>query len=477
MSINSISPIDGRYFNKVFTLSDYFSEKALIKNRILVEIKYLISLTNERKLNLKKLSNNEIDLLNGLIQITDDDAEIIKKIENSDYNDIPATNHDVKAIEYFLKFKLSNTSIKEILEMIHFGLTSEDVNNISYALMIKDGFNKVIFPELINLYDNLLNLAKEYKNLPMLARTHGQPASPTTFGKEILVFINRLKQEFEMISKIKILSKLNGATGNFNAHFIAYPEIDWINFSKKFINSLNGNNELKIKYCSRMPLEIQHNPITTQIEPHDSYCRLFDSMKRINTILIDFCNDLWRYISDAWIKQKPVKGEVGSSAMPHKINPIDFENAEGNLGIANSLLTFFSSKLMISRLQRDLSDSTVLRNIGASFAHSLLAYKSILKGLSKIEINKEVILNTLESSIEVLAEAYQSILRTSGIEKPYELLKELTRGKKITLKDYHTFIETLSIDKKVKDKLKSITLSSYTGLAPKIVDDFSPEIF
>ncbi|HPO50812.1 MAG TPA: adenylosuccinate lyase, partial [Spirochaetota bacterium] len=338
-----------------------------------------------------------------------------------------------------------------------------DINNLSYSLMLKDGFNEVIYKEILKLYNTLYELSLEYKDLPMLARTHGQPATPTTFGKEILVFVSRLKEELRLLPEVKLLSKLNGATGGYNAFNVSFPETDWQKFSEKIINGFNNDS---------VPLKISFNKVTTQIEPHDSLSRIFDAMKRINTILIDFSQDIWRYISDGWIKQKVIKGEIGSSAMPHKVNPIDFENAEGNLGIANSLFSFFSSKLMISRLQRDLSDSTVLRNIGVSLSHSLLAYCSLAKGLSKIEINSDLITESLRNTPEIIAEAYQNILRMSGVDKPYELLKEVTRGKESRIEDFHVFVENLKINDDIKKRLLLIRPENYIGLSSKIVEEF-----
>jgi adenylosuccinate lyase len=478
MIIKSISPIDGRYSTKTSELIPYFSEKALIKYRIYIEIKYLISLFNEKKLGLRELTGKEINLLESLYYISDNDAELIKTIETKGYKDIPATNHDVKAVEYFIKLKLANTSLKDVLEMIHFALTSEDINNNAYSLMVRDGFNQGLFPKIIEIYDVLNSLSKKYKDYAMLARTHGQPASPTTFGKEILVFVSRIKEEIVLLKNICIMSKLNGATGNYNAHSVVYPELNWLDFSEKFIKTLKeSKNNISLKYCSSFPLELKYNSITTQIEPHDSFSRLFDSLKRINTIFIDFCQDIWRYISDGWIKQKPVKGEIGSSAMPHKVNPIDFENAEGNFSIANSLLSFFSSKLSISRLQRDLTDSTVLRNIGVAFAHSLVSYKSILKGLTKIEVDKNILESVLLESPEVISEAIQNILRAEKVEKPYELLKDLTRGEKKSLNDIQLFIKELNIKDKIKERLLKITPLNYIGLASKIVEEYKAEIY
>ncbi len=463
MSILSISPIDGRYRSKTEILSGYFSEKALIRYRVFVEVNYLLSLSEEGVVGLRKFSDEEKKILIEITDISEEDAEIVKAIETKGYVDIPATNHDVKAVEYFIKLKLKKTSLSDVLEYVHFCLTSEDINNLSYSLMLKDGFNEVIYKEILKLYNTLYELSLEYKDLPMLARTHGQPATPTTFGKEILVFVSRLKEELRLLPEVKLLSKLNGATGGYNAFNVSFPETDWQKFSEKIINGFNNDS---------VPLKISFNKVTTQIEPHDSLSRIFDAMKRINTILIDFSQDIWRYISDGWIKQKVIKGEIGSSAMPHKVNPIDFENAEGNLGIANSLFSFFSSKLMISRLQRDLSDSTVLRNIGVSLSHSLLAYCSLAKGLSKIEINSDLITESLRNTPEIIAEAYQNILRMSGVDKPYELLKEVTRGKESRIEDFHVFVENLKINDDIKKRLLLIRPENYIGLSSKIVEEF-----
>ena len=479
MSINSISPIDGRYGSKVSVLKSYFSEKALIQYRILVEVNYLLLLSKQKKCGLRKFNRKEIKILNNLHKINDEEAEIIKNIETKGYKNIAATNHDVKAVEYYIKDRLSNTSLKDIVEMVHFALTSEDVNNASYALMIRDGFNNVLFEQLISVYSLLYSLASRYKDYSMLARTHGQSASPTTFGKEILVFVNRLKDEIALISNIPVMVKLNGATGNYNAHVTVSSNTNWIRFSRDFVEKLNAvESKIKAsKFFSRLPLKLKCNIITTQIEPHDSYARIFDSIKRVNSILIDFNQDMWRYISDGWVKQKTVRGEIGSSAMPHKVNPIDFENAEGNLGIANSLLNYFSGKLTISRLQRDLSDSTVLRNIGVAFAHSIIAYQAIMKGLSKIEIDKKILLLALNDSPEVIAEAYQNILRTEGIQNPYELLKEVTRGKKVGIENFYELAKRLNVDEKVKNRLLSIKPGDYVGFASRIVTEFDAKIF
>ncbi len=447
----NINPIDGRYYEKTRPLADYFSEMALMKYRVIVEGEYLIALSISRKTHLRKFNPKEIGKIRSLYKLTETDYEEIKKIES-------VTNHDVKAVEYFLKEKLSKTSLKDSLEWIHFALTSEDTNNISYALMIRDSLEKVMIPSIKEIISELNKLAKQYKNLPMLARTHGQPATPTTFGKEMKVFAQRINRGIDHLFGQKILVKLNGASGNYSAHMAAYPKVDWQKFSEKFVIDLNKKRSI--------PLELNH--FTTQIEPHDSYVEIFDRFKRINNMLIDFNQDAWRYISDGYLGQKPKKGEVGSSTMPHKINPIDFENSEGNLGIANSLFEFFARKLPISRLQRDLSDSTVERNIGTAFAHSYLAYVMALRGLGKITVNEKRMKEDLTAHPEVIAEALQTVLRRENYPIPYETLKNLTRGKKVTMKDFSKFINGLKVSPKVKKELKKFTPLTYTGLASKI---------
>ena len=452
-SYNAVSPLDGRYASKVASLAPYFSEAALMRYRVVMEGEYLIALSSFGKCKLRKFSEAEIKKIRALYTLTDADVEAIKKFES-------VTNHDVKAVEYFMKEKLKKTSLRDSIEWIHFALTSEDTNNIAYALMLSDSLDAVMLPELKALIKTLNDLAKKYANLPMLARTHGQSASPTTFGKEMKVFVARLEKRLAGLQSIRIQAKLNGATGNWNAHTVAYPTNDWMAFSKKFIEHLN---KLKPR-ASRL----EPNLVTTQIECHDSYVAVFDTLRRINTILLDFNQDMWRYISDAWVVQRPKEGEIGSSAMPHKINPIDFENAEGNLGLANALFEFFARKLPISRLQRDLSDSTVERNFGVAFAHSLLAYQSTMKGLGKIAVNEVKIREALADHPEVIAEAIQTILRREGAEMPYEKLKALTRGKVVTLDTFREFIETLKVTPKVKKELFAITPENYIGLAKKI---------
>jgi adenylosuccinate lyase len=443
---DSINPLDGRYFDKTRALSPYFSEQALMKYRVRMECEYLIFLSALNKTALRKFTEAEIKSIRNIYQKFDSASyEEIKKLEAT-------TNHDVKAVEYFLKDNLSKTSLKDSTEWVHFAITSEDTNNIAYALILSESLKEVILPQIKEIITQINHLAKKHKDLSMLARTHGQSASPTTFGKEMRVFASRLEKMVVKLEQIKIEAKLNGATGNYNAHMVAYKDIDWRDFSKKFIKNLN----------------LEANLITTQIECHDSYVEVFDAIKHINTILISFNQDIWRYISDGWIGQIPKAGETGSSTMPHKINPIDFENSEGNLGVANALFEFFSRKLPISRLQRDLSDSTVERTFGTAFGHTYLGYTSLLKGLGKIKINEAEIKESLMMHPEVITEAIQTILRREGVEMPYEKLKDLARGKAITLIDIHRFIDSLQMSEKIKKELLKITPENYTGLASKL---------
>jgi len=382
----------------------------------------------------------------------------VKKIETKGTSKLPATNHDVKAVEYYLKGKFNNNGLSNLSEYLHFALTSEDTNNISYAMMISSALKKIILPELITIQKHLLKLSAEHSNCSLLARTHGQPAIPTTFGKEFRIFENRVKTQINRINKIKILSKLNGAAGNYNAHMAAFPKINWLKFSESFIKHLNNEFNLNIFI----------NMITPQIEPHDSYCELFDALSAVNMILTDMCQDIWRYISDDLLIQKAPKGEIGSSTMPHKINPIAFENAEGNLGMANALFKHFSSKLPISRLQRDLSDSTVQRNFGVAFAHSLIAYESLLKGLSRITVNVTKAKQQIAAHPEIYAEAIQTILRRENFPKPYELLKTLTRGSKITKAKLNKFVKNLKVNKKIKTEIFNSINTGYIGIADKL---------
>ncbi len=452
--LEAISPIDGRYRRFTEPLAN-FSEKGLIKYRLTVEGEYLIALSDHSQIGVREFSHDEISLIRNLYNISTEEAEVVKAIEVKGHGSTKPTNHDVKAVEYYMKEKLRGTSLEDCLEWVHFALTSEDTNNLAYALMLSDGVSGVIIPAAEELRETLDTLAIRYRDTPMLARTHGQPASPTTFGKEFKIFASRLEWQLGQLENYEILVKLNGATGDYNAHKIAYPEVNWIDFTRNFIEGFNKRREIKL----------EPNFITAQIEPHDTYAELFDNIRRLNTILIDFDQDMWRYISDEWIVQKPVEGEVGSSTMPHKINPIDFENSEGNLGLANALFEFFSRKLPISRLQRDLSDSTVERNFGVALAHSLIGYKSASKGLSKIYVDERKVVEELDKHPEVISEAIQTVLRKDGIEMPYEKLKELTRGRKVTMADFKTFIEGLDISRELKDRLEAITPRNYTGLA------------
>jgi len=460
MPLNSISPIDGRYEKYTKPLVPYFSEFASMKYKVFMECEFLIALSETKGVRIRKLNTKEKNLIRNVSKsFSLKDAQVISDIELIGYRDIKATNHDFKAIEYFIKGKLSKTSLKSILEFVHFGLTTWDATDIAYALMVSDSLEHVLVPSISKIIKELDILAKKYKSLPMLARTHGQPASPTTFGKEIKVFVARIEKRLEGLKSIKIEAKLNGATGNYNALYVAYPKVDWKKFSQKFIESFNKGRLHKIK----------PNLVTTQIECYDSFIAVFDTLRRINTILVNFNQDMWRYISDGWVGQKPVAGEVGSSTMPHKINPWFLENSEGNLMTANALFEFFARKLPISRLQRDLSDSTVLRSIGTAFGHSLIGYKYLNNQLNRLEVNKEKMLEDLNAHPEVITEAIQTILRREGVQMPYEKLKELTRGKAVTLSGIHEFINTLEVSNKIKKELLRITPENYTGLASKLV--------
>ena len=443
-TLTAISPVDGRYRNKAENLAAYFSEYALIKYRVQVEIEYFITLseflpqlcalaTGENKEALRKIYR----------EFSIEDATRIKEIES-------VTNHDVKAVEYFIKEKFDLLSLQEYKEFIHFGLTSQDINNTSVPLSIKDALNEVYFPGLQEVIDMLKKYAEDWADVPMLAKTHGQPASPTRLGKEVMVFVYRLEQQVKLLKATPVSAKFGGATGNFNAHHVAFPEYDWKAFGNKFVNEVLG---------------LSREEWTTQISNYDNMAAIFDGMKRIDTILIDLCRDFWQYVSMEYFKQKIKAGEVGSSAMPHKVNPIDFENAEGNLGMANAILTHLATKLPISRLQRDLTDSTVLRNVGVPMAHVEIAFKSLTKGLGKLLLNEKALYRDLDNCWAVVAEGIQTILRREGYPKPYEALKALTRTNEgITAESISNFIDTLQVSDAVKAELKAITPHNYTGI-------------
>jgi adenylosuccinate lyase len=438
----AVSPVDGRYALACSPLREYFSEYALIRERVKVEIKYLIALV-QLQLPQLQIDSGKFDALRNIYrQFTPADAEQIKQTEKT-------TNHDVKAVEYFVKEKLEALGLHKAKEFVHFGLTSQDINNTATPMLVRHGIAEVMLPALTDVINKIESQAQEWKNISLLAHTHGQPASPTRLGKEMKVFSERLRSQLEMLKSIPHSAKFGGATGNFNAHAVAYPTVDWITFADDFVNSLG----------------LTRTAYTTQIEPYDNLAALFDNLKRINNILLDLCRDAWSYISMNYFSQTVKAGEIGSSAMPHKVNPIDFENAEGNLGIANALFEHLSAKLPVSRLQRDLTDSTVLRNTGVPFAHTLIALKSLLKGLNKIIPNTQVISADLNRHAVVIAEALQTILRREGYNNPYEALKDLTRGKEnITLQDIHQFINTLQVGDAVKAELLNITPENYTGV-------------
>lgn len=442
-ALTAISPIDGRYRDKVEGLANYFSESALIRYRVMVEVEYFIALCELPLPQLKGFDHSLFDSLKDIyLDFTVEDAQKVKDIEK-------VTNHDVKAVEYFIKEKFDQLNLHDYKEFIHFGLTSQDINNTSVPCSFRDAIHDVYYPLIDELIAKLEELAEEWKDVPMLAKTHGQPASPTRLGKEIHVFVYRLSKQLELLKKVACSGKFGGATGNFNAHNVAYPEIDWTKFANDFLTQ---------------KLKIEREQYTTQISNYDNFAAVFDNLRRINTIVIDLDRDFWTYISMAYFKQKIKAGEVGSSAMPHKVNPIDFENSEGNLGMANAILDHLSNKLPISRLQRDLTDSTVLRNIGVPLAHTVIAFKSTLKGLNKLIINKTAIEADLEENWAVVAEAIQTILRREAYPNPYEALKALTRtNSKVTQQSIAEFIDILDVSAELKAQLKQITPSNYTG--------------
>jgi adenylosuccinate lyase len=447
--ITAISPIDGRYAAKVSVLSGCFSEYALMRNRVKVEVLWLLELCAEESIaECRVLTATEQQALRALVDnFTPEQAQRVKDLES-------VTNHDVKAIEYYLKEQIEGTSMVDLSEFIHFGCTSEDINNVSHALMLQDGL-AVMSPMQRQIEDQLAQMAHDFRAVAMLARTHGQTASPTTIGKELAVFVARLRRQSASIAAVEILAKLNGAVGNFNAHLSAYPDVDWPALAQRVIE--NG-------------LGLKQNLFTTQIEPHDYMAELFDAITRWNVILTDLNRDIWTYVSMGYFGQRTIKGEIGSSTMPHKVNPIDFENSEGNCGLANAMFNHLSTKLPISRLQRDLTDSTVLRNMGVGFGYSMIAYQSVLKGLSKLKLNEQHLADDLAHAWEVLAEPIQTVMRKAGIENPYEKLKELTRGQQITREIIREFVDGLDLPAADKQRLKEMTPSTYIGMAPEIAD-------
>jgi adenylosuccinate lyase len=443
--LTAISPVDGRYGSKTETLRPIFSEYGLIRHRVVVEVRWLQALSRQADIQeVPLLSVHAERVLNEIVdRFSEQDAQRVKNIERT-------TNHDVKAVEYFLKEKIAgNEELEAVSEFIHFACTSEDINNLAYALMLREARNQAMLPLLDTVINEITGLAHHYADQPMLSRTHGQTASPTTVGKEMANVVARLRRQREQFAAVPMLGKINGAVGNYNAHLVAYPAVDWPGFASQFISNLG----------------LEFNPYTTQIEPHDYIAEQFDALARFNTVLIDFCRDVWSYISLGYFRQKTVAGEIGSSTMPHKVNPIDFENAEGNLGIANALFAHFAAKLPVSRWQRDLSDSTVLRNLGVAIAHCVIACESCLKGISKLQVNSQRTAEDLDHSWEVLAEALQTVMRRHGIEKPYEKLKDLTRDQAVTRETLAEFIRTLELPDEVKEELSSLTPASYTGNA------------
>ncbi|MUK38920.1 adenylosuccinate lyase [Aliivibrio fischeri] len=450
-ALTAVSPVDGRYGSKTISLRSIFSEYGLLKYRTVVEVRWLQKLAATQTIaevaTLSAEANQFLD--NIAANFNEEDAMRIKEIERT-------TNHDVKAVEYFLKKKVAEVpELHSINEFIHFACTSEDINNTSHALMLKEARDTVILPEIRNVIDAIKALANEYRDIPLLSRTHGQPASPSTMGKEMANVAYRMERQYKQIENVEILAKINGAVGNYNAHLSAYPDVDWHKFSEEFITESLG---------------VTWNPYTTQIEPHDYIAELFDAIARFNTILLDFDRDVWGYIALGHFKQKTIAGEIGSSTMPHKVNPIDFENSEGNLGLANAIFSHLAQKLPVSRWQRDLTDSTVLRNLGVGCGYAIIAYTSTLKGISKLEVNRDALLAELDKNWEVLAEPVQTVMRRYGIEKPYEKLKELTRGKRVDGEGMRAFIDGLEIPADEKARLKEMTPANYIGQAIELTD-------
>ncbi|MES9937781.1 MAG: adenylosuccinate lyase [Sedimenticola sp.] len=444
-TLTAVSPVDGRYGSKTDDLRPIFSEYGLIRHRVHVEVRWLQSLSNHTGIEeVPPLSEHANNILNSIVEnFSSDDAQRVKNIERT-------TNHDVKAVEYFLKEKIAgNEELEAISEFIHFACTSEDINNLSHALMLREGRGQVLIPQMDELIKAIKQLAHEHADKPMLSRTHGQPASPTTLGKEMANVVHRLQRQRDQVASVSLMGKINGAVGNYNAHLSAYPELDWQGFAQQFVESLG----------------LSWNPYTIQIEPHDYMAELFDAIARYNNIVIDFCRDSWSYISIGYFKQKTVAGEVGSSTMPHKVNPIDFENGEGNLGIANALFDHLALKLPVSRWQRDLTDSTVLRNMGVGFAYTTIAVQSVMRGIGKLEADEARLAADLNDNWEVLAEPIQTVMRRYGIEKPYEKLKELTRGQRITPEQLRVFVDGLDIPEEAKATLREMTPGTYIGNA------------
>lgn len=445
-SLTALSPIDGRYSDKTYDLRPIFSEYGLIRHRVLVEVRWLQALAGHPHIpEVPALSKHAIHILDHIVEeFSIEDAQRVKNIERT-------TNHDVKAVEYFLKERIAgNDELEKVSEFIHFACTSEDINNLSYALMLREARTQALLPLIDQLIDAVRRLGHDYADQPMLSRTHGQPASPTTLGKEMANAVYRLKRQREQLIIVPLLGKVNGAVGNYNAHLAAYPEVDWEELAQGFITQ---------------DLGLDWNPYTTQIEPHDYMAELFNALARLNNVLLDFCRDVWGYIAIGYFKQRMVGSEVGSSTMPHKVNPIDFENAEGNLGVANALLDHLAAKLPVSRWQRDLSDSTVLRTLGVGFAHSLIAYQSCLKGIGKLEVDRDRLLADLDANWEVLAEPIQTVMRRYGIDRPYERLKELTRGRRVNQAIIKDFLEGLAIPEEAKRQLLELIPANYIGNA------------
>lgn len=452
-ALTALSPVDGRYGSKAAALRPMFSEYGLIRNRVIVEIRWLQQLAATAEIGeVPAFSDQANAFLDALIDnFSETDAERVKAIEAT-------TNHDVKAVEYFLKERVAEQAeLHAVSEFIHFACTSEDINNLSHALMLREALDAVMLPQMQQLSDAIKQLAQEHKAVPMMARTHGQPATPSTMGKEMANVYVRLQRQLEQLRAVPLMGKINGAVGNYNAHQVAYPDVDWHQVSEQFVTGLG----------------LTWNAYTTQIEPHDYIAELFDAVARFNTIVIDFNRDVWGYIALNHFKQRTVAGEVGSSTMPHKVNPIDFENSEGNLGIANAIMQHLASKLPVSRWQRDLTDSTVLRNLGVGFAYALIAYQATLKGVSKLEVNADNLLRELDQNWELLAEPIQTVMRRYGIEKPYEKLKELTRGKRVNQAAMADFIDSLELPETVKAELKLLTPASYIGRAVEFVDELN----